>query len=361
MRDLCPARFANSLPVVLWVAGAVCGCGRGAGATRRRPTPSKRKARFVCIPHDTARTQRYLKKHRQRYETALKQALRFLGRLEVDPVALKRSPIKIAGKKKLAEILDAHALIARRGPPRLQSAAQLGFRRAAQPAYRKAYHDMARVDDRTFKQNSTSYLRVAYLMDRMKMDTAVYQKHLRAIHSRLDAHLAGRGPHQQLMFRLYYKHFGLKTPFALHTAFRHCWTKRHRNPYRIGRMYAYQMTHEIFAAHRFGKTTQKSLWTAADRDYLSRALNVLTVSYLHRKNLDLAAELLTAMHVLDLHGMPVFREGLALLFKGQNENGSFGRYPRLRRRYGDAVDVKYVLHTTLVAIEALITAFSCAK
>ena len=75
-----------------------------------------------------------------------------------------------------------------------------------------SYHDMHELDDVAFKQDSTSYLRAAFILDRLGFETSDYQEHIRAVKGRLDAHLPSRGSHQQMAFALYYEHFKLPFP-----------------------------------------------------------------------------------------------------------------------------------------------------
>eukprot|EP01052_Picozoa_sp_SAG31_P009100 SAG31_NODE_471_length_15238_cov_14.684554_8_plen_213_part_00 len=105
------------------------------------------------------------------------------------------------------------------------------------------YHDLATVNGKVFKQNSMSYLRVrrhrkvedpklftikssnqhamgyqvAWLMDRIGLDTGPYLEEVTKVKGKLDEHMQNRGPWQRAMFAEYYDRFGLeKVPYVLH-------------------------------------------------------------------------------------------------------------------------------------------------
>jgi hypothetical protein len=308
-----------------------------------------------CDPQSRKRTVAFLKHNHGRYRTAIRKAAGYLEKLNVDPVALLNKGIK--GKKKLAEILDAYYSLFRAAAPAEKEKFRTRFKKAARHAYRPEYHDMGTLDETTFKQNSTSYLRVAYLMERMKLDTRAYRKHIQAILGRLNGQMGRRGPHQQMAFHIYYKKFGLKEPFPLDRAFRTGTIASRADPYKMSMMDAYQLTHEVFVVYRYGEKMDAAYFTADDLAYLRRTLSILSIYYIRRRSPDILAELLHCIRMLNLVGMPAYRDGLRFLLDRQQPNGSWGRYRRLRRKYGDLTDVRLVLHTTLVVIEALNSAF----
>ena len=51
----------------------------------------------------------------------------------------------------------------------------------ARPTRGDRYHDMLTVDDREFKEDATSYLRAALLLDRLGLDTTLYRKEIAAM------------------------------------------------------------------------------------------------------------------------------------------------------------------------------------
>jgi hypothetical protein len=46
-------------------------------------------------------------------------------------------------------------------------------------------------------------------MERLGLDTTLYREEIRKVHSRLNAHMPTRGPHQRRAFHWYYERFGL--------------------------------------------------------------------------------------------------------------------------------------------------------
>jgi DNA relaxase NicK len=76
---------------------------------------------------------------------------------------------------------------------------------------------MAIVDDKLFKKNSMSYLRVMWLLKQLDFDISHYQKEVKRIMGRMNAHLAQRGAWQKEVFKEYYKDFGYQLPPVLKT------------------------------------------------------------------------------------------------------------------------------------------------
>jgi len=118
-------------------------------------------------------TLRFLRENAGRYHEAIARARAWLDQLRVDPAELRAAGIK--SKKKLVELLDAYV--------RLHAIADLEERpeilaRAWQVAavtYTDGYHDMLVISDKHFKQDATSYLRAAYLMEGLGLDTTRFR------------------------------------------------------------------------------------------------------------------------------------------------------------------------------------------
>ena len=169
------------------------------------------------LDDETGATPRFLRENAGRYHEAIARARAWLDQLRVDPAELRAAGIK--GKKKLVELLDAYV--------RLHAIADLEERpeilaRAWQVAavtYTDGYHDMLAISDKHFKQDATSYLRTAYLMEGLGLDTTRFRREIWRIEGRLDGHMRRRGSHQRMAFHWYYGHFGLKEPFDLAAGF----------------------------------------------------------------------------------------------------------------------------------------------
>jgi len=162
-------------------------------------------------------TPRFLRENAGRYHEAIARARAWLDRLRVDPAELRAAGIK--GKKKLVELLDAyvrlHAIVDLEERPEILARAW----QVAAVTYTDGYHDMLAISDKHFKQDATSYLRTAYLMEGLGLDTTRFRREIRRIQGRLDGHMRHRGSHQRMAFHWYYGHFGLKEPFDLAAGF----------------------------------------------------------------------------------------------------------------------------------------------
>jgi hypothetical protein len=340
----------NALLLALLAAGAAAGC-------------AQKSSDCACPPvHEAgkAETQAFLSKNRDHYERAIRRARAWLDDLTVDPAALRAAGIK--GKKKLVELLDAyvrlHAIATEQDRRRILER----IKSVVAVTYTPAYHNMGSVGDKQFKQDATSYLRAAWLMERLGLDTAMYRREIAQVHGRLNSHMRRRGPHQRMAFHLYYEHFGLEEPFDLAAGFKAGLITSRLSPYSYdSKLKVYHLTHEVFVPYEFGARLDAEFFSPADRAYLRHTLDRLTVHYIMRDDPDLTAELVSCLRYLRLTELPVYREGLTYLLLAQRDDGKWGSYEHLRKRYGDLVDQGFYLHTTMVAIGALSVAFDFAQ
>jgi hypothetical protein len=301
---------------------------------------------------------------RARYDQAIRRARAFLDGLEVDPAKLRAAGLK--GKKKLVEALDAYAVLLRIAAPADQAAILARVEDLARPTREDGYHDLGTIGERELHEDATSYLRAAFLLDRMGIDVRRYREEIARVKGRLDRHLRTRGPHQRRAFHDYYRHFGLAEPFPLEGALAEGLVARRADPDAMSRLDAYALTHEVFAAYSFGD----GLWQGEALDeepfddgarlYLRGALPRLLQAARGRRDADLVAEICTCLRYLRFTGDPVYAEALGYLLDAQNADGSWGSYAAARARLGDLVKQGYHLHTTMVAVEALALAFSDA-
>lgn len=289
------------------------------------------------------------------YQSAIERARKWLDETEADPIELRAKGFK--GKKSMTMLIDTYM--------RLYDVASDGekerilerLRGIAKVTYTPEYHDMLTTDDKAFKQDATSYLRAAYLMDRLGLDTTLYREEIRKAHARLNGHMHKRGVHQRMAFHWYYEHFNLKEPFPLARAYRRGIIATRRDPATFSRMDGYHLTHEIFVPCRYGEQLPGDFFSAEDRAYLRPTLEKLTVEYIERDDPDLTAEFASCMAYLGFTDSPVFVQSIEYLLKVQNKDGSWGDYEHLRQRLGDYVRQHLYLHTVGVAIDALISAF----
>jgi len=115
-----------------------------------------------------------------------------------------------------------------------------------------------------FKQDSTSYLRAAYLMEEVGLETSYFRKEIRKLKKRLDDHMEIRGPNQRMAFHKYYKHFGLEEPFPLANGFLAGEISGRTDPYSLDRKGAYRLTHEIFVPYDFGAELDADFFSIQD-------------------------------------------------------------------------------------------------
>ncbi|MDP2989444.1 MAG: hypothetical protein Q8O57_02635 [Kiritimatiellota bacterium] len=309
----------------------------------------------------------FLNANEQRYREALVRTRSWLDTLAVNPTDLRAHGIK--GKKKLAELLDVYL--------RLYDIAAADDKKAlierirsittvtatpATPAT-AGYHDMLRITDQQFKEDSTSYLRVAFLMDRFGLDTRLYRQEIIKVLPRLNDHMQHRGSDQRMAFHLYYKHFGLQEPFPLQAAYQTGVISSRHDPawFKQNKMEMYNLTHEIFVPYEFGEKLDADFFPEPDKAYLRPLLADLTAYGIGRDDADITAELTSCLRYLHFTDLPVYQESLQYLLKSQRPDGKWGDYERHRGYYGDYVNQAFYLHTTLVVVDALTTAFHYYK
>ena len=334
--------------------------GSGAPAATNQAPPSGLGIQRAEPPLADVPIARYLAENRPRYRKAVDRARAWLDRLEVDPIALRDAGFK--GKKKLVEVLDAYLGLLRFAPEGPDHDAILEhIAGLAEPVWTTAYHDMETADDTQFKQDSTSYLRAAFLLDRAGFDTSYYLAHILRVLPRLDSHMAARGTDQRMAFHTYYSHFKLREPFPLAAAFQSGLIAARASPAQIWRGALYQFTHEIFVPYEFGEKLDAQFFSGDDLAYLRQVLPVLTHDAIARKDPDVAGELSSCMRYLLFTSLPAYRDSLEYLLESQRPDGTWGDYERFRPTLGRHVDQVLSLHTLLVALDALHSAFAGAN
>jgi len=352
----------NVLPIVRFSLIFVLALGL-APACHRKAAPEKPSSPAPApCPDQQAEvkaTQQFLAENRERYRAALALARQWVDRLEVNPLKMREAGMK--GKKKLTELLDTYRQLYNALPAEAKPGLMKRIQEVAAITYTPEYHDLQKVSDEQFKQDSTSYLRAAYVLDKLGLDTKLYRAEIRKIQPRLDGQMPERGSHQQMAFAWYYRVFGLKEPFPLADGYKKGVVYSRRDPYQYSKAEIYQLTHEIFVPYEFGDKPDANFFSAEDLTYLRRTLDRHAVYALMLHDPDLTGELVMCMNYLRFTDLPVYRDALNYLLQSQRPNGSWGNYEDLRAQYGDAVDQNLYLHTTMVTLEALAGAFAATE
>jgi hypothetical protein len=345
-------RRAARLAALAFSLGA---CAQHAAPAARPRAPAARAAPRCLPAAEKQALDAFVRENRERYAGAIAKARAFLDPLEVDPMVLRTRRIK--GKKKLVEALDAYYRLQQVASPEAKPAILARVKALAQVTAGDRYHDMLTLPDREFKEDATSYLRAALLLDRMGLDIKRYRDEITAVKWRLDKHLKERGPHQRRAFHMYYEHFDLEEPFDLEGALDKGFIARRADPEKLSRMDVYAVTHEIFAAYDFGDHLDVDPFTEADRVYLQTALPRLLGIWQGKRDPDLTAELISCMRYLGYVGDPAYTSGIGYLLGAQNPDGAWGDYESMRPRLGDYVKQGFYLHTAMVVIDALTLGF----
>ena len=231
--------------------------------------------------------------------------------------------------------------------------------RKLKPVYakieQKEFHNMANVDDKLFKKNSMSYMRIMWLLDQLGYDITDYKKEFFKIKKRMDDHMKLRGEWQRAVFDKYYDYFKLKKPTELLYAKKLKGPIDYRKPFEFyDRAQAYILTHFVFVAYDYGNAINQKRFDKDDLKYLSEILPQLINKFEAKNNDDLVGELLTCQVLTGQTKTPAFKQSFNRLLNRQNRDGSFGFYEKFRKRIGDEVEFRAYLHTTLVAIEPFI-------
>jgi hypothetical protein len=217
------------------------------------------------------------------------------------------------------------------------------------------FHNMAVVNDKLFKKNSMSYMRIMWLLDQLGYDITDYKKQFFKIKKRMDNHMRLRGEWQRAVFDKYYDYFKLQKPTELQYA------KKLKGPIDYQKQIdfynktnAYILTHFIFTAYDYGNSLTQNRFDKDDLDYLKTILPQIISKFEAINNDDLVGELLTCQVLLGQNNTSQFNNSFNRLLHRQNKDGSFGSYERYRKKVGSDVEFRSYLHTTLVDIEMFI-------
>jgi len=285
-------------------------------------------------------------------------ATAYLDSLDIDPVYLIEHGVK--GIKKLAEILSVYVFMHRAATDDAE-VAKLAARidGLAAHTHREAYLNLDSVDDTVFKQNSMSFFRVMRLLFEYGYDLSHLLAHVELVKERMDTHMAIRGPWQRQMFAEYYDMFDLVKPPPLLSLAAQRGVVENRLPFeQYGRRQRYELTHECYVAFNYGHQRTQTKFEADDLEYLYEVIPQIVRDAMRIGDIEIVAETRSCMNYLGMVGdNELYRRAERWLFAVQNENGSWGNYEKAREKWGDLLDAHLYLHTTAIAIRALIESF----
>jgi len=298
----------------------------------------------------------WLDSRRALFDKVISKSKEWLDTVNPNPFILRRHGIK--GKKKIVELFEGYLAIYKFLSAAEQKIADKRLRDITAIAQIPPYHNMSYLNDKQFREDATSYLRLCYLMERKGLDTTLYRQEIKKILPRLNKHMPTRGPNQQMTFAWYYEYFGLDEPFPLAKAYEKGVIARRLSPDSINRFRAYALTHEIYAVYyRLGDKLNTEFFSEDDKIYLRGVLNKLIDRYIKKDDIDITAELVSCMVLLRMEDEPIFKTAVDYLLSRQNPGGSFGNYEWLKKIYGDYVKEGFYLHTTEVVLYALALTF----
>jgi len=288
------------------------------------------------------------------YVDLLKRTKKYADNLDFNLDYIRKKGL--ADKKYLAEFLGMYLKINKA----LKSKSDKeSIRKRLEPFYKetlkKGFHNMATVNDKLFKKNSMSYMRIMWLLDQLGFDISFYKKELEKVQKRMDNHMKIRGEWQKAVFDFYYDYFNIKKPSVLKNA------KKlkgaigtRKNLVFYNRQQAYVLTHFVFAAYDYGNKHTQTRFNDDDIKYLKTILSQIISKFELKRNDDLVGELLTCQVLIGDTKTAAFKKSYKRLMSRQNLDGSFGAYEAYRKKVGNDAEFRAYLHTTLVCFETFV-------
>lgn len=279
--------------------------------------------------------------------------LEWLEGLDVNPIEL-RYEMGIKGKKKFVELLDSYLVLYETSENESEkSTFKSKVEQLAQFTKDDKYHDMNKINDTQFRQDSTSYLRAWYILGQFELDTSNYKQQIEAVLPRLNAHLPGRGINQKMAFVIYYNALGYSIDYTLEELFEYTVIRSEKNKTELDWLDVYFITHEIFALY---DDNQMDILTPNDLAYIKDVVPYFVNETIMDNDVDLLAELVMIMTYLGFEAEDYYETALEYLLDSQNLDGSFGDYEYAREYYeelGISIEIQLYLHTTEVSLRAL--------
>lgn len=288
------------------------------------------------------------------YPIAKEKAYNWVNNLNFDLDYISNK--KLGSKKFLAEYLGFYWKIYKNtGDEDLKQKIKTKLLPYYQYTTKKKYHNMHIIDDKSFKKNSMSYLRVMWLLQELDFDISFYNKNVKQILGRMNTHLSSRGNWQKEVFKEYYTIFSYKLPKILQTTkINNGVIDRELAFEKYKKNNAYSFAHFVFAAFEYGHKTTQNRFSEKNILYINKTLPKFTKYYREVKpNIDLLGEFVTCMVFMGNTESEEFSKSYQYLLDNQNKDGSWGSYEKHRKKIGNDIDFRAYLHTTLVVFEAL--------
>lgn len=316
------------------------------GVQQRAPLPPPPKLAPL-----SAHAREFPKHMAARYADARLKAWAWLDGLKIEPLELWRSGI--AGRKKLAEALDAYLAISHNATAEEKARIRSRVEALAATTKSDTYHDLLGMSVKEFQADSLSYLRVAVLLKELGVSVAEYVGKIFISRQRLDSDVSARGTWQQVAQARYYEMLGLEgVNWPVMDAVDK-WTVKTRTAPALGsdpRQY-YNFCHEIFISYDYGMAMDTLLLFPDDRVYAAEQLLGYLDWAVRRKFADLAAECISALSYVGAGGDPTTMRGVEFLLDVQNADGTWGDYKMIEARSPNPA-VHFYLHSVIVALRA---------
>lgn len=331
--------------VILFLALLLVSC-----ISEVKPQKTKSKPATVNVMSENGKK----KVGKNSYSEALKRTNKYANKFKFDLDYIRKKGL--ADKKFLAEYLGLFAKLRKAATTVSEKET---IKQKVLPYYKKtlepSFHNMSTVDDKLFKKNSMSYMRIMWLLNELDFDISLYKKELAKVQTRMDNHMKVRGEWQKAVFGKYYDYFKIKKPIVLKYAHKLKGSISYEKPIEYyDRTKAYVLTHFIFAAYDYGNKITQTRFTKDNIAYLAKILPQIINKFELKKNDDLVGELLTCLVLINKTKTPSFKSSYNRLLSRQNNDGSFGNYERHRKKIGSDIEFRQYLHTTLVTIEMFI-------
>jgi hypothetical protein len=328
-------------------------------ACRRPPAPAPAPAAPPTCEQRSQSVKRSLNELEgpdgQRVVEALARARTWLDGMTVDPIELGRRGL--LGKLKLAELLSAYYQLWKAASGGEREALLRRIEQIVKPVRQRKYHDMLSVDRDLFNRESTSYLWIAYLMERAGLDISDYRKSILGLQARLDARLEEGGPQVRKILQWQYAYFGLAWPSTMGEPRREFILTMRPDFRNFDRELGYRLTHEVLALYEYGDALGTDPLPDDELRYARAALYWLARENVRAGETDLAAELATCLRLVRALDLPVYPEALKHLLDTQLASGAWGRFEAVRRTQGEEMQRLARLHTTGDSVQALLLAF----